>query len=313
MEEDNNKIGIVKISKRNKSIPHIIPKFYLDFFCNNNKITVFSKKTKPYSSSPYKIAKETKYYSLEKVPDYHRELADAILTDTEGVVKNTHHKLIDSNLNITPTEKNNYATFLWFLFCRTKTFRKIINDQYFKIICEQTKRLAYDKNRFSKGLKNRFKEEDIEKVRNIALNNKIREHCKMEMDKDTLIYDMVAIGSNKKHIETLAKMNWTTIITTQNHPFITSDHPVSIFNAKYNFDLNEKDTNITIPLNSGTCLMLSWRFTLPVIHPANVSNHSEIVMSINRRTLDGAYEQVYVGLTNIPIQGLLKEFGFIIQ
>lgn len=230
MEENNIKKEIGKNSKGNKSIPHIIPKFYLEFFCNNNKITVFNKKTKPYNSSPYKIAKETKYYSLEKVPDYDKDLADAILTDTEGVVKNTHHKLI----------------------------------------------------------------------------------YKMEMDKDTLIYDMVAIGSDKKYIETLAKMNWTTIITTQNHPFITSDHPVSIFNAKHNFDLNEKDTNITFPLNSRTCLMLSCR-TLPVVHPANVSNHTEIVMSINKRTLAGAYEQVYVGLTNIPIQNLLKEFGFIIQ
>jgi hypothetical protein len=100
---------------KNKGIPHIIPRFYLEYFCNNttNKITVYSKKKGPYPSTPYNIAKQRKYYSLEKVPYYHKDLADDVLTIIENGIKETHQQLVDGDLNISPVKKINYATFVW--------------------------------------------------------------------------------------------------------------------------------------------------------------------------------------------------------
>jgi len=167
--------------------------------------------------------------------------------------------------------------------------------------------LANDKVKFSEVLKNKFTEKEIEKVRSIALNNKIHEHVKMEIDKDTLIYAMAKTGSNKKNIDILSN------ITTQKYPFIALDHPFAIFNSKNNLDLSQQDASITMPLSNKMCLMLSWQSSLSVIHPYNVRNHSQIVTNINKRTLDWAYEEAYVGLTNEFTQDLLKEFGFIVQ
>ena len=299
---------------KNKGIQHIIPRFYLEYFCNNttNKITVYSKNKSPYQSIPYKIAKQRKYYSLKKIPDYHKDLADDVLTIIENGIKETHQQLVDGNFNISHVKKINYATFVWFLFCRTKTFREIIKEQHFKKINKMIMELAYDKDKFSKGLRNNFCEEDIEKVRSIALDNKLHEHCKIEVDKDTLIYATTTTGSDKKYIDFLSNMNWSIIFTTKECPFIASDHPVAIFNSKNNLDLSQQDANITMPLSNKMCLMLSWQSSLSVIHPYNVRNHSQIVTNINKRTLDWAYEEAYVGLTNEFTQDLLKEFGFII-
>ena len=173
--------------------------------------------------------------------------------------------------------------------------------------------MAYDKDKFSEGLKDKFTEEDIEKVRSLAINNKIHEHCKLEVDKDTLIYDMATTGSDKKYIDILTNMKWGIIITTQEYPFIAADHPASIFNSKNNFDLRQQDTNITIPLSARICLMLCWEYSSSVISPADVRNHPQLVTSINKRTLDWAYEEAYVGLINEYTQNLLKEFRFITQ
>ena len=304
-----------KETLKNKGIQHIIPRFYLEYFCYNttNKVTVYSKKKVPHQSTPYKIAKQRKFYSLEKVPEYHKDLADEILTIIENGIKETHQQLVECDLNITSVKKINYATFIWFLFCRTRTFREITKERYFKKMNKMIGELANNKVKFSEVLKNKFTEKEIEKVRSIALNNKIHEHVKMEIDKDTLIYAMAKTGSNKKNIDILSNMKWTIIVTTQKYPFIASDHPVAIFNSKNNLDLSQQDASITMPLSNKMCLMLSWQSSLSVIHPYNVRNHSQIVTNINKRTLDWAYEEAYVGLTNEFTQDLLKEFGFIIQ
>ena len=96
-----------KEAVKNKGIPHIIPRFYLEYFCCNttNKITVYSKKNVPHLSTPYKIAKQRKFYSLEKVPEDHKNLADEVLTIIENGIKATHQQLVECDLNITPVNK----------------------------------------------------------------------------------------------------------------------------------------------------------------------------------------------------------------
>lgn len=303
-------------TQRNSGIPHIIPRFYLANFCNEatKKITVYSKNRVPYSSTPYKIAKQRKYYCLEKVPDIHKNLPDEILTVTENNnIQATHVQLLNCDLNISSVNKINYATFMLFLFCRTKTFRDLINKQYANKLNKKIRELAHDKAKFSEALKDKFSEEDIEKVRVFAINDTIHEHCKIEADKDTLIYAMTNTGSNKKYINILANMEWSIITTTHKYPFMASDHPISIYNSKQTLDLSQKDANVTLPLSTKICLMLSWEHAPSIISPVNVRNHSQIVTNINKRILDWAYKEAYAGLINEFTRNLLNEFGFISQ
>lgn len=117
-------------------LQHIIPRYYLERFCENKHIYIFNKNSKKEYSRNIKEIGESYYYSSK---------VEQILTknNTEKYISEFERKFsIDSSKKIINNEKYNEDDIIneiWMFFIRGKKYRKII-DEKIKIIVELLKK-----------------------------------------------------------------------------------------------------------------------------------------------------------------------------
>ena len=204
---------------------HVIPKFYLEGFTENGKVSVWGREDgRFYTAFPSNIAKEKGFYTLTLQNGDKNDELEKIFSDIEGRTKTIIQNInslfppaMDGDLKVT------LASYIALQYVRTPEYRRraeLTGDQFAKLdILTRYK----TKKQVVEALKRQGKEPTDERVKSILEFSDNPHAYEIVPDKNSMI--KIAIEMLPEIIPTFLNRPWR-IVTFSKPSLITSDTPV---------------------------------------------------------------------------------------
>ena len=274
---------------------HYVPRFYLNYFCDdriqNGKYLWRYKcgKSQAIKSATKRIASIPDYYTISESDI----IETKVLKPVEDRAALRLQDIQKCQFDFSDDEmKGDVAIFLSFLFMRVPAFRDMATGAVSRLTQMRLHNMARDRDRFL-NLTERVTEEtgteipNPDELRDLILSGDYEvsptnaSHVKMMMDQAL------------KNFQILMKMNWQCFVPLRGGRFITSDRPAAIFNPMLQgtgrgAGLLQKHAEIFFPVSPSKGLCLSWNAGSDFIKIT-----PDYVHEFNKRTLSLCYREVY--------------------
>lgn len=237
----------------------------------------------PRLSNPRATGFENDFYTMIG-PDGQRDttMEELLAQRVDGPTSAIWHKLLDPSQQLTPDERAQVAIFIAFLFTRTSSLRRMLQDVFAEL--EEKTRILLDKRA------------NDPTWRPVPLTPGVPAYpISSPEDLKLTQNDLVAsvLSGVEEVAQIVSQMNWTFVHAPFDSHFITSDNPVARHNPftkdlRLLADITKPGIEITVPISKNCCLVCSYHG--PEGH-IDVEAHG--VDLINRRTLTWADSEVY--------------------
>lgn len=233
---------------------HIIPKFYLEGFCDNSGMVTTYEKRNPnrsYKRLPVNTSIERNLY----YEAYEDSLAEIIEYPASDSFKRLRLKLFPNF-----DDKQRLSLFFAVLMVRTPIYIKHHDTIITEIISDFARENASNKEKYHeqiKELKPNISEDEIEQMRVLQQSHEI----KFTIDKKYLLYTILTTAYYIAQL--LCDMKWVLLAINDENQFILSDNTFNIFNPVlpesniYRPGLGQYGICVVFPLSSSLCLMMT--------------------------------------------------------
>ncbi len=231
---------------------HVVPKSYLNGFCEEDEMVFVYQKhdldKKPYKKKTEKIAIELDFYAI------HHD--DGAMSDTfeDTLAEIIEIPALPSLIKIRAEETLSFddlqqlSMYFGFMLIRTPHFRDVLETQLMK----ELKNHAVDAVKFQTWAKENLKTNDLDSAQIEDLRNEIyKRKSLVGINQNYFLTVIQFMGFLMAHI--LMEMKWIILKSPDNLNFITSDDPCLLTSRDFSDFLQWKlhnDLKIFIPLSS---------------------------------------------------------------
>jgi hypothetical protein len=236
----------------------------------------------PRPSLPKETGAESNFYSVIDKDGENNDAVEHWLAGVESKAAPIYGRVLNGEIP-TGQDRADFSTFIASLHVRTPAQLRKAGEMIGHTTQAITQLLTASPERFQKGY-NR-----IPGVKPIDMEM-AKKACEFANDSETHVLHvdraatLMALGASDKLQQILFDMGWF-VIGSDQHTFVTSDHPVLHRCPKESFHpilgnggfLNKK-VEVSLPLAPNRCLILRWGQDWPGVHPAS----REVVFELNR-------------------------------
>lgn len=282
-----------------KKRQHYVPRFYLSQFTekteqqdHEDSLWVFEKSTgRIFRKAPQNIGFSSYFYSLKTEKELSNVIEDA-LAKMESDFSPVYHRILNGQTELSNVKERYWvARFICFL-----NYRTLKSDQVFDMLGQNVFKEKYAEQVNQEGgpetyIKNRNWESSPERF--LESFNKMKILPPKEMKLKIMVHGALNM------ITSLSERKWSFLKPKSSAiQFITSDHPVVLFNPKHSSESfvpghRLKDTDIIFPMSPGMCFYASH-------DDANGVNvvSDQAVVSINRNVARFSHKYVFSNTNN---------------
>jgi hypothetical protein len=251
-------------------LQHYVPRFYLSGFADpdilrtekKEVIWVYERGKQPRRSSPKSEARERDFYTYVNNGSRNADV-EKRLAYLEQQVAPILARLAKDRRLIADSEKEWLALFIGTMQMRTPSGRYLSEARINPLVTQMMKEAAADPAKFRSFIEDtcelpRDEDFDLEKVRHDLLAG----HGEALFARQDLnLLGIIEVGTLVAQV--LLEMNWQTIYTDDDSPFLTSDDPVTTFvvNEQTNrlhlrMGVGSPGVNVWFPLCRSLCLRI---------------------------------------------------------
>ncbi|MFH1673684.1 MAG: DUF4238 domain-containing protein [Pseudomonadota bacterium] len=242
---------------------HYIPQFYLNGFCQNNKLWVYDRYQNDFRrQTPKNTTLQKHYYSFESKEEKRDTEIEKVLSQIEGFSKPIITK-INKREKIDQAEKETLSLFIALQFVRVPDFEKAVNQIAERLIRHTSRFIFADEKRAEEALE-QYEEKTGKKAEvspkelaEFVLNDEYNLKC----NRDLSLGMMLPLGL--RFANYFRQMDWLILYAPRKTSFITSDNPFVLvgppnhdLSSSYGVGFITKGANKVVPLSQFCSLIM---------------------------------------------------------